>query len=274
MYDDSFKIRYTLTPVAISETNDVIKGETYPHLHKETEILYIEKGNAKIKIDKNELLAKSGDIVFVNPLEVHSVEVENEKDYHHKCICFDTSLIADEKIREDIENGFLKLQCVFEHNDTLIELFMKLFFAVKEDKESLFFESIAYISMMFSYFVKNNFFIRSVTSQTNELFYKKVCDYIKMYYCENISSKDIAKEIGYTQSYFCRAFKKCFSVNFSEYLNMYRISMSKKALENENAKISDVAYECGFESPVYFARCFKKYIGMTPAQYKKCQYKY
>lgn len=274
MYDDSFKIRYTLTPVAVSETNDVIRGKTLPHLHRETEILYIEKGNAKIKIDKNEFSVKSGDIVFVSPLEVHSVEVENEKNYGHKCICFDTSLIADEKIRADTENGFLKMPRVLKCDDVLKEIFLNLFFAVRENRESLFFESVAYISMIFAYLLENKLFIRKVDSGINKDFYKKVCDYIKMYYSGNITSKDIAQKIGYTQSYFCRAFKKTFNLSFSEYLNMYRISMSKKALENENAKIGDVAYECGFESPVYFARCFKKHIGMTPSEYKKCQYKY
>lgn len=274
MYDDSFKLRYTVAPVAVSETNRITKGDTPPHLHSEIEILYIESGNAKVKIDKSEFSVKKGDIVFVNPLEVHSVSVENKEMYNHKCICFDSVLIADEKMRTDIKNGFLKMPCILENDNTLKEIFFKLFSAVKENNESLYFECSAYISLICAYFLKKHLFVRTVISQTNNGFCEKVCEYMKKHYNEDISSKDIAKNIGYTQSYFCRIFKKTFNVSFSEYLNMYRISISKKMLENKNAKTADVAYECGFTSPVYFSRRFKKYIGMTPSEYQKCQYKY
>lgn len=274
MYDDSFKIRYTVAPIAVSETNAAIKGETPPHLHRETEILYIEKGNARVKIDKNEFFVKSGNIVFVNPMEVHSVEVENEENYRHKCVCFDTVLIADEKIRADIENGFLKMPYFSEDDDVLKKLFLKLFFAVKKNNEGMFFEISGCISLMFAHFLENKILIEKVTSKRDKSFCEKVTAYIEENYAKPITSKDIARSIGYTQSYFCRAFKKFFNLSFSEYLNMYRISVSKKVLENENARIADVACECGFESPIYFSRCFKKHIGMTPAEYKKCQYRY
>lgn len=274
MYNDSFKIRYTVAPVAISEANRIIKGDTPPHLHNEIEILYIESGNAKVKINKNEFSVKKGDIVFVNPLEVHSVSVENEETYNHKCICFDSVLITDEKMRTDINNGFLKMPYILENDNAVKEVFFKFFSAVKDNNASLYFECSAYVSLIFAYFVKKHFLVRTVTSQTSNKFCEKVCEYLKKHYHEDVSSKDIAKDIGYTQSYFCRMFKKSFNVNFSEYLNMFRISESKKILENKNAKTADVAYECGFTSPVYFARCFKKYIGMTPSAYKKCQYKY
>lgn len=273
MYDDSFKIRYTLAPIAVSEADSVLKGETLPHLHKETEILYIEKGNAKIKIDSSEFIAKSGDIIFVNPLEVHSVEVK-EENYSHKCICFDLSLVADKKIRENMEKGFLKLPYVFEDDEVLKKYFTKLFNAVKENKEGLFFQSVAYISLMFAYFSENKMLIEKLSSKRDKSFCERVIGYIEKNYTENITSKDIANALGYTQSYFCRAFRNFFNISFSQYLNMYRISISKKMLENETVKIGDVAYECGFESPIYFARCFKKHIGMTPAKYRKCQYRY
>lgn len=274
MYDDSFKIRYTVAPVAVSQTDSVLKGETLPHLHKETEILYIEKGNAKVKIDSEEFFVKSGDIVFVNPLEMHSVEVENEKNYAHKCICFDVSLVADRKIRESMEKGFVKIPHIFERNELLQKYFTQLFNSVKENKDGLFFQCVAYISHIFAYFSENKMLIETVASKKDKSFLEKVLGYIEKNYAKNITSKDIAMSIGYTQSYFCRAFRSMFNVSFSQYLNMYRVSVSKKMLESESAKIGDVAYECGFESPVYFARCFKRYIGMTPAEYKKCQYRY
>ena len=96
MYDDSFKSRYGSVPIAISETvGDV---STAAHIHNEIEILYILKGNSKIQIADKVYNASAGDLFFVNPLEVHSVIVEAESDYNHRCICFDAGLIVDKEL--------------------------------------------------------------------------------------------------------------------------------------------------------------------------------
>ena len=41
--------------------------------------------------------------------------------------------------------------------------------------------------------------------------------------------------------------------------------------KDKNKKIIDVAIECGFSSPTYFTRCFKKSVGFSPAEYRKSQ---
>ena len=51
MYDDSFKLRYSYAPIAISEA--ISPTVTNPHIHNEPELLYILEGFCEIKIGMN-----------------------------------------------------------------------------------------------------------------------------------------------------------------------------------------------------------------------------
>ena len=143
MYNDSFKERYGKAPVAISETRDLTP--TNPHIHNEIEILYILKGGSVVKISDKEFNAKAGDLFFINPLEVHSVTVKGENGYHHKCICFDSSLISDGKIRQDLLDGVKAADNAFDIKNfvgnELYKYTEAIYKAVEEQYESLLFDA-------------------------------------------------------------------------------------------------------------------------------------
>lgn len=49
---------------------------------------------------------------------------------------------------------------------------------------------------------------------------------------------------------------------------MIRIEESKRLLSNTDYSIIDIAIAVGFEDPRYFSKVFKKYIGLTPKQFR------
>lgn len=274
MYNDSFKSRYKTAPIAISEN---LNGEnTKAHIHNEIEMLYIIKGSTLVTIGENTFTANAGDLIFANPFEVHSLVTDTKADYHHKCICFDLSLLADKEIAKKLQNGEIAISHHIKDSiadsHKIKDCFNSLYSAVEKSENSLLFESSAYISLIFTMLIKNNFLTSTVKTEKSAVFCKKVIKYISENFYKEITSKDIATELFYTQSYFCRAFQANFSTSFSDYLNMYRISLAKNMLVNSNAKVSEIAFMCGFSSPEYFIRCFKKHIGFSPNKYRKSQY--
>jgi len=65
---------------------------------------------------------------------------------------------------------------------------------------------------------------------------------------------------------------KGFNVNFPDFINSHRIEEAKTKLRSSsylNIKISEVAYECGFNSISSFNTAFKKHAGMTPSDFRK-----
>jgi AraC-like DNA-binding protein len=96
----------------------------------------------------------------------------------------------------------------------------------------------------------------------------RIYDYIHAHYTEQISIDQVASLANLGPEAFCRYFKRMTRLTFVEFLNRYRISQSKRLLRMDRS-ISEVCYECGFESLSYFNRIFKKYNGEPPSAFKK-----
>ena len=80
--------------------------------------------------------------------------------------------------------------------------------------------------------------------------------------------QDVAKAMNYSDAYFCKLFKQCFKVNFSAYLNEYRIARARELLQNTRLNVREISVACGYSDANYFARVFKRITGMTPTEYR------
>jgi YesN/AraC family two-component response regulator len=63
-------------------------------------------------------------------------------------------------------------------------------------------------------------------------------------------------------------FKKGTGLNFTEYVSRVRIENAKNLLLNPNLRISEIAYQVGFQSLTHFNRVFKKVVGEAPTEYR------
>ncbi len=97
---------------------------------------------------------------------------------------------------------------------------------------------------------------------------QSVEEYIKEHYTRDISVHDLAMEMNYSETYFCKLFKQCFKVNFTAYLAEYRMNEAKKVLANPRINIKDVGRSCGYADSNYFTRVFKRITGYTPTEYR------
>ena len=86
---------------------------------------------------------------------------------------------------------------------------------------------------------------------------------------EELSLEQVAKSVNTSKFYFCKVFKKATGVNFTDYLSRARIERAKNLLLNPNLRISEIAYETGFQSLTHFNRVFKKILGQSPTQYRQ-----
>ena len=92
--------------------------------------------------------------------------------------------------------------------------------------------------------------------------------FIEAHYMEELSMKNAARAMNYSDAYFCKLFKQCFQVNFSTYLNEFRIQKAQALIENPRINIKDVGFACGYSDPNYFSRVFKRITGETPSEYR------
>ncbi len=98
-----------------------------------------------------------------------------------------------------------------------------------------------------------------------------IYDYILKNYENNITLEEVADRAHFTPPAFCRYFKKHTGKTFVSFLNELRVNEACKKLiaEKEEAQISNIAYECGFNSVTNFNRVFKTVIGSSPSVYQR-----
>lgn len=92
--------------------------------------------------------------------------------------------------------------------------------------------------------------------------------YINEHYGEDINLESLSKTVFVSTYYLSHLFRDEMGVTFSDYLTKVRIDNAKRLLL-EGVSVENVAEAVGFSDGNYFIKTFKKYVGITPAKYRK-----
>jgi AraC-like DNA-binding protein/ligand-binding sensor protein len=92
--------------------------------------------------------------------------------------------------------------------------------------------------------------------------------FISEHQAEELSLEQVARSVHTSKFYFCKMFKKATGINFTDYLSRVRTERAKNLLLNPNLRVSEIAYEVGFQSLTHFNRVFKKILGQSPTDYR------
>lgn len=129
--------------------------------------------------------------------------------------------------------------------------------------KSYLFEIIQFMSEQFE------MIMRCTGSYSRESVVEDIINYINHNYMENLRLEFIALLFGYNSSYLGKIFKQKMNCNFNTYLDIVRIENAKKLLEQGNLKVYEIAKKVGYTNTDYLHIKFKKYVGETPAEYRK-----
>lgn len=91
---------------------------------------------------------------------------------------------------------------------------------------------------------------------------------IQLHLYSDLKLNELAKLCNLSLSSFKREFKKEFNDSPNNYILSKRIEKAKELLRISDLPISEIAYEIGFQDPLYFTRLFKKRTNITPTKYR------
>jgi len=94
-------------------------------------------------------------------------------------------------------------------------------------------------------------------------------NYIREHLQDDITLADVARAACTSTFYICKLFKRHTGLNFTEYVSRLRVGKAAELLANPNLRISEIAYEVGFQSLTHFNRVFRKIIGESPTAYRE-----
>lgn len=93
--------------------------------------------------------------------------------------------------------------------------------------------------------------------------------YMEQHFSHNIHLADIAASVNLSQTYFHNIFSASCGMSPHEYLTNFRIKKAKEMLWRSQNNISYIAEVCGFGCQQYMNQIFKKYLNITPGQYRR-----
>ena len=106
-------------------------------------------------------------------------------------------------------------------------------------------------------------------SQYNEEYGKlsQMLQWLDEHYAEKVTQEQAADVAGFSRFYFSRLFRQVTGSTFPDYLSQRRVTAAQKLLSTD-CPITDIAFQTGFSNVSSFNRCFKKYAGCSPSEYR------
>lgn len=92
--------------------------------------------------------------------------------------------------------------------------------------------------------------------------------YINTHYTEPLSRQEIARAVGYSESYISHIFTQQLNTSLSDYISSLRINDAKQFLTETDMTISQISAQLGFGCIRSFNRAFFKETGLTPTDYR------
>ena len=235
------------------------------HWHRQIELLRVTEGSMRVVCADTVQTVGAGEVVFVNPYESH-IGHAGESGVTYDCLIVEpilwhntpsesaASALPRIANRLDDEEIFSHITAVVQEyhgedsaRNTMIRAHLLFVFALAQRRHSL----------------------AEGTVAESEARIGEIMRYIHRHSAERLSTAQIAREFGFSLSYFCRYFKTATGTTILEYINAVRLSHACRLLQQTDLPISTVAQEVGFTGVNYFVRQFRAGLGCAPLQFRK-----
>lgn len=96
----------------------------------------------------------------------------------------------------------------------------------------------------------------------------KTINFIILHFNSDLTINKISNHLQVSSGHLSRSFKKVTGYTILEYITLTRIKKAIDLFEKNHYRISEVAYTVGFNDPKYFSNTFRRYVGVTPTEFR------
>ena len=235
------------------------------HFHEYYVIGFIESGKRHLSCKNKDYVIEPGDLMLFNPRDNHTCEQIGGGTLDYRCINIKEEVMK-ELVRDINGKEYLPefLQTVVFHCE-YVSLLREVHEFIME--ESTDFEKEEKLLFLIELLINKYAGPINENSQDNNKLINRVCGYIEENYSNAIKLDELSSIAEMNKFSLLRAFTKIRGVTPYQYLQTIRISKAKEFLEN-GEEVIHVALKTGFTDQSHFTNFFKKFIGLTPGQYR------
>ena len=241
------------------------------HLHKCYEFIHIIHGELLYTVEGSEYMLSDGDLIMTKPEELHSFSFPKECVYEREFLHIYPGFI--DKYPELVRALSSRKLGYFNHiSADIVKRYGidRIFDEIKDccvhaepETDLLVLANTLRLISRISQILR-----KEIPNSPNTA---AVCKYIDSHYKEPVTVQSIADYMFISPSHLSRIFKRDTGMSVRVYLNMRRITQAKNLIVQGQDSIKNIYWKCGFEDYSTFYRCFVKYAGMSPDEFRRSQ---
>ena len=238
------------------------------HYHEEYAIGIIESGSMTFYCAGKTYIASAGDVLAINPGEIHSGGIANtKKGWTFRMLYPSVPLMSDiaQELGSHNADTLFFPNTVFQDNKVAKQI-RKAHIALTEGSDSMDYRQLFYEAMttLINRHASHHPDADSPNPYNDMI--EHILEYLENHLTENNSLQTLSQLVGLSQFHLVRVFKQYVGLPPHTYLTHLRVIRAKELLVLGNP-IADVAFDTGFTDQSHLTRWFKKIVGVTPGQY-------
>ncbi len=158
------------------------------------------------------------------------------------------------QVKETMTRTYSSTNIAFPANSEIIEFIYR---------SNYLYEITEYFSAQFE------LVMNAIGNSSRESVFDDIVYYIDHNHHTNLKLESIASIFGYNSAYLGKIFTKKFGESFNSYVDKVRVNHAKELLVENRMKVYEIAEQVGYKNVDYFHKKFKKYVGVSPAEYRK-----
>lgn len=232
-----------------------------PHLHRELELIYVERGSVRAFADKKCYELESGDVFLSFPNQVHYYENSIKGKYY--IVIFSPDTIFG--VQNTLSDNVLRSAVIKNRgNEAVSRLIKKIPINSKESLDQTLGAGI--LNQIMAMVLKNCELKPRIKSDNGTL--QNILDYCEHNFESDLTLEKIAEILHLNKYHISHLLNQKLGVSFSTYINALRINKACDLLHTTDKKTSDISEEVGFGSIRSFNRAFMNIMNTTPLKYR------
>lgn len=256
------------------------KGQDKPenhilHINNYVEIYIFISGDHRYIVENSLYTLRKGDIIIINPQEVHKALPMSSCMYERFFLLVDCHTFDGMYLNPlyGILNSLAGKGNLISPNGKNRDEILKLLYAMsdhfregRDDKFRVFSFLMRFLDEINQCLKQNCLDLGTATH------IPALLEMVLTYVAENAASiqsvSEMASDLGMTPQYLSAYFSKHIGTPLKIYIQAKKIALAKDLLD-KGADVTKACYDCGFNDCSYFIRVFKKYTGITPLRYRQ-----
>ncbi len=223
------------------------------HFHQSWSLAHIEYGSENIAFNNSGFLVCKNAIQLIPPHSIHKNWSNKNNAWAYKALYISDDVVKNAAKKINADYSFLASFPYFiSYSDFDFDINEASIFKIIEN---LFLDTL------------NDAHQPYLKKYTNDSF-DDILDYLSLNYNQSITLETLQKKFKVNKFKLQKSFKKSIGLTPLEYLTTIRIENSKKLFYTD-VPLVEIALESGFYDQSHFTHSFKKYVGVTPGNYKK-----